>query len=1229
MPINWSSELGGKAKPKSSGIDWAGELGAPARKTPTISPQDQAVMRSFQSLPSANRESALNRLSQRAKAGDREAARKLTYLVPEREKNLPQEQDFTDRSIGGALYRTRQAIPGVAKDVGKTIAESYKTTGETIATLPHAANAAGIALASMYKGQKGEALAKSKQKALDEIRKTPAGKYFGKTVEETKAMPAGKQLAGIAGQSLENVLNVATLGVGSGGAAAAKSVASTAAKNIAAKRAVKSEGGYIRDLASGKFAKNAVHPEDVAVMDTFIDYARGTLKLSEAEAKRIAQDADRLAFHYKIGQGATSDKQLATAFQKALSGSEAAVKTLKNEAGFIAKPTGKGGLSGGTVRQGATIGAGYSVAEAGQRGETDPVQLGKDIATGTVLGGALGALPKVVGAARKVKVGPNTPTKLERGLGAVDTPQRPTHQTAIEAASNKGDMAEVARIINSMPDSDPYKRSMAELFKDRVPEGSLGRVAQDVGEDVLPTSGKFDPSSRVKQYQEGLQQTITNLEKDPAYLERLKQQGGGVVISNKETYRKAAELGPLDTDTIKNAKAGDTIDSVTLVRAKATLDSAAKDFTDFWKSKDWEPEALQQRIQELSDLEAGYHVMSAEPGRATQIQASFIDEAYKRAQKLKGLLEGTKGPNAEKIIEKELGEFDKAMAKATGTFEPGTLQKLRSWIEEYATATKLTSGLTHAINLTSNALTQPIRLAENIVSIGIGAAQGKTSLGQITKAFGTLQGVKNATSQLIRDLKQAVDVNAPDLPRDGSRIETANAIPGKLGKAIRTPFNFLQASDNFMKALLRSSELNQRAYEKAWQEGFRGKDLRNRIAELLNDTPADMMERANQVAKEFTFTSDPGPITQKIIGLVNAMPLGRLLVPFVSTPTNIAAFQLQRSPAGLLSPRNLSALRKGSNLERRDAIARLTVGTGLSVAGLMAAFGVKDGITGPAPSNPGEKDQFFSSGKKPYAIKVGNKWVQFNRFQPIGLYLTQAVAIRDKMMDIERRSIKKGVEVDELGSLFLAFANATAKGMTDLPFVQGVNGVVEVLSDPSELNMNRLAGGVLSGLFPNIGRDIASAGDELARKPETVGDQVKQMIPGARNTVRPRIDVFGEPQKQSGGPVERGFVKITGTDRTTKLSQALTDAQFFPSPPKEQQRNITLTKDEYQEFQVESGHKFRSKLERAIADASYQNLPRDRKQKTLEAALSDARSEALDEILGKQTHKPSTRVKRY
>jgi hypothetical protein len=1290
VAIDWSKSLGNGNKPSSAtpkgGINWGQALIAPA--PPPSQPRnnlEDRLVSSFRSIDPNRRSVILTNFQKQAKAGNQDAARKLEILAPHLDAPAPQPQDFAPKDFGSKLSSTLY-------DLGKGVVESAKTTGQTIATVPHAVNAAGIALASMAEHQHGAQLAKSKQAALNEIQKTPYGKNFGKTVAENK------QLAGIGGTSLENVLNTATLGEGTVAKQAveqgAKAIASKAAIDIAAKQAAKGTGGYIRSLFSGQFAKTAIHPDDAAVMATFIDHARGITKLAPDAAKQLELDASRIAEHYNIGGKATTLSKLANAFDKVLTSSPEALRNKGiGEAGKIGLP--KGGplltASGGSrLVKGAALGAGYGVAQAGEQDITNPGDIAKIVGTSALTGGiAAGAAPaigKIIGnTAKGIAKWIDKPVEHvaeERVIASGKKfPDQKSYDNAIKTEANgiKQDPNQL-RAIDAAYNQDGFKGLNAET-------GKPGTASVPIGvsvEGVKPTKGtplvqtqeqavkgraiasntKQNLSSRVQQYEASLQNSIKGIEDSAGYQQLLAEHGGDKVISNESVLSAAKQLGPLDEHLIMNAKPLDKIDTVTLVRAKATLDVAAKDFTDAWSSGKYTDSQLTRMSKHISGLEAGYKIMSAEPGRATQIQSTFIDDAFKRAQKLKDLMNETKGATPEirnERIAQDLADFDKKLAQASksGQVSASTATKLKTafvkyvggtarGVSEYGTASKLTSPLTHAKNIVSNLATLLQKGAENTFTTSWAAAKGETSLGQLKHIFGSSQGLKNASEQLVSDLKQSFNPKAKDLSTGLSKGEhdpaisgTAFGATGKLGKAIdytgkviRTPFNFLAAGDNFFKTMLRDSEYHQQAFGKAYREGFRGDALKSRVDELVKSPTSDMIDKAENVAKEFTFQDDPGVIANKLGEILGKLPLLRLLVPFIKTPSNVVRFQYQRSALGLFSKRNIQDIAAGG-IERREAVARLAVGGGMTLASTMAVMNLGDKITGAAPSNQGEKDNFYAAGKKPYSILINGKWWQYNSISPVGQYLTQAVALRDALTSGDSKTA---------GNIFSSMGVTIGKGILDLPFVSGVNNVIAALNDPSNQSLtNKAFGQIITGLIPNVSRDIANAQDSTPRVTKSITDQVKAMLPKVpgvnpnfnKQSLLARQTVFGSEQVDSRTGLERGLLKITSNDQSNKLTRALDDigkqTGYYPKAPdpKTKVNGQVLPSDKFLKYQKEAGTLFTSKLEKALMDSKFNQLTADDKQSTVEKMIKESRATAADDVVGKSKKNPKHKIKSY
>lgn len=131
--------------------------------------------------------------------------------------------------------------------------------------------------------------------------------------------------------------------------------------------------------------------------------------------------------------------------------------------------------------------------------------------------------------------------EINKILKSAHEATRPAHQAALEAAHNAGDFGQVKQILNSIPNSDPYKKSMESLFRDeaqvRDAAKSVAERASSQGTNVLDLRSSIAKSATeapVKPGFEGAKDVLTTppvpkgVGADIAPIER-----GGANIANR------------------------------------------------------------------------------------------------------------------------------------------------------------------------------------------------------------------------------------------------------------------------------------------------------------------------------------------------------------------------------------------------------------------------------------------------------------------------------------------------------------------------------------------------------------------------------------------------------------------------------------------------------------------------------------------------------------------------
>lgn len=755
-------------------------------------------------------------------------------------------------------------------------------------------------------------------------------------------------------------------------------------------------------------------------------------------------------------------------------------------------------------------------------------------------------------------------------------------------------------------------------------------IAQDYR--FSASSAADQPTSRAKHFNETLRDTIEELEADPAYKADVEARGGGRVIGQAETYQKAHSLGPVPEQELFDIQQGGVFSAVDTVRAKATVDSIAKEYNDALMTGD--AALIAETGERLKKGMAGYQVVTGETGRALNIQGTFVDEQARLAQKYQELVDSNGGrpPTPEQMaawkeqVQTTLKRQMEEAAKAKNPEVVNTLRRIISGVEEYATAAKVSSPITHIRNIAGNTLTFLQRTFEQTIGVAYRAAQGKTGLGEAKLVFGSRAGWQQAGQKFWGIMKDAAALREGEVAETGGKLAREGfreAIPGKVGRAIRLPFKFLEAVDEFGKTVLRDSSLSSQAYELAWKEGARGNKLSNRIGELLEKPTESMLDVANKEALEYTFQSDLGAMG-KVISKLQNLPGGRIFIPFIKTPTNIAKFQARRSVLGLISPSNYRDLFKGTAREQANAVARMSTGALLSFGTYQWVDGLYDDgrITGAVPDNPGERDIFYGQGKRPYSIKIGDKWFSYQSIQPVGMYLLQAVGLKEALTNNQSEDATR---------LASSMALTVAKGLSELPFVKGMNDMLEAVVSPADQGA-KLFEQIATGFVPNFLRDITYWQDEIVRAPRNIQEQIMTMLPGQSQKVPARQDILGRDVKRDPDKLLRSVLRLGVTARDDKLLNALDEVGkatgYYPGFPSKTVRNRKLTDDEYQRYQKRAGEIFRSELERAVSSPQFTGADPEQKQKDIEGIVERAREQARDELFGAASYQRSER-RRY
>lgn len=438
------------------------------------------------------------------------------------------------------------------------------------------------------------------------------------------------------------------------------------------------------------------------------------------------------------------------------------------------------------------------------------------------------------------------------------------------------------------------------------------------------------------------------------------------------------------------------------------------------------------------------------------------------------------------------------------------------------------------------------------------------------------------------------------------------------------PFNYpsraLNAADGFFRALVNQGERYRAAYDIA-RKGTDG-TLEQRMAEALNDLPASKVREIDEMTARAVFQETPGKVTRAFLNLRETVPGMRYVVPFVRIAANLTRQGVEVTPAGFVMN---SAKQPGRIGEAARAKAALG-----SVALLPIAYYAATGrITGSGPTDPGKRQAWLDSGKRPNSIlnPATGEWVSYTAWQPVALPMSLVANLVEAYRDAEQAgqpvptASAGGADaagetqdqaLDAWTSLGLQTVMRTGNSVLQQSFLSGVSGLLDAMNDP-ERSADRFFMRLAQGFVPLSGamRTATQVVDPVTRTPKTVREGVEAIIPGRSSKLPPLADRFGEPTPVTGHPLTRGFYQASPS-KNDPLQPLLDRAGVEPTRPsgtlRAENGAVKLTRDEESALQQARGRTRRQAYERVRREvgAAWPNLPAEVLNDKLTGAASAA-----------------------
>ena len=272
-------------------------------------------------------------------------------------------------------------------------------------------------------------------------------------------------------------------------------------------------------------------------------------------------------------------------------------------------------------------------------------------------------------------------------------------------------------------------------------------------------------------------------------------------------------------------------------------------------------------------------------------------------------------------------------------------------------------------------------------------------------------------------------------------------------------------------------------------------------------------DRFAEIAKTVTFTNDLDDISQGVADLINKVPGLNFVIPYVRTPTNVLKFGLNRSALGLAKDSYLLAFSKdfreqlvnARGMEAYDLRGRVATAVMFTSSIAYYLSNNEGSITGGGPQNKDEKATLVATGWQPYSVKIGDKYVSYQRLDPIATPL----GILADLNEFSRLNPKER-EDDDMEAVFSACAMALTYNLTDKSYLRGLNNLMKAVQDPGTY-LPKLVRDIGAGFVPSALNQMQNTEHEIIlRDARSFADATLKRIPGASEQVPPQRTILGD-----------------------------------------------------------------------------------------------------------------------
>ena len=175
----------------------------------------------------------------------------------------------------------------------------------------------------------------------------------------------------------------------------------------------------------------------------------------------------------------------------------------------------------------------------------------------------------------------------------------------------------------------------------------------------------------------------------------------------------------------------------------------------------------------------------------------------------------------------------------------------------------------------------------------------------------------------------------------------------------------------------------------------------------------------------------------------------------------------------------------------------------------LAALYDQGHYTGGISSDPRIRAAYARQGIKPYHMKIGDEWFNYNLIEP----LSTIIGLVGDAMEVIGHA-----DTDErtAAEVWIGTAGVIGYNLQNKTFMQGLSAALEAMGNPSRYG-DKVFESYVRSFYPGSAalKDFRSMSDELKRMRADLGDIYRAQLPGLSEGLEAKLDLWGRPIENS------------------------------------------------------------------------------------------------------------------